>query len=253
MLLLRCSCHICSAHLGAPASRPVSPELGMTTKVTPHFCFSKLIINLQRFQLVTRTCIFAWPSSLRFPVCCCSRVADSTSGRAYCSWKGCFYTWLCPKHLEVLVALERPDQILGGPGKPNVISSLQTLPAITFGARPKPWSKVSLGLGETRKSRIKCGTSSPCRAILTLPAHHWLAHLGTGCCWLSVPCNSRQHLPFFCNCSSGALHPPVLPAQQSEKQREMAGAALLFFFPRTEAAAKCGHRFAPTPPQAGWM
>lgn len=50
----------------------------------------------------------------------------------YCSWKGCFYIWLCPKHLEVLVALERQAQTLGGPEKPNVISSLQMLPVITF-------------------------------------------------------------------------------------------------------------------------
>lgn len=96
------------------------------------------------------------------------------------------------------------------------------LPVITFGARPKPWSELSLGLGETKfEPRMKSGTSSPSSVILTLPAHGWLAHLGTGCRWLSVPRNVRQHLQFFCSCSSGALQPPVPPARQSEKQLEL--------------------------------
>lgn len=68
----------------------------------------------------------------------------------YCSWKGCFYIWLCPKHLEVLVALERQAQILGGPGKPNVISSLQMLPVIIFG----PDQSLEWAIPRVRRDKV---------------------------------------------------------------------------------------------------
>lgn len=89
VLRLHCSCNTCSAHLGAPASSPISSELDTTTEVTPHFDFSKLIINLWCFQLVTRTYISVWTSSLRFPVVA-SMLQTAQVAERYCSWKGCF-------------------------------------------------------------------------------------------------------------------------------------------------------------------
>lgn len=154
VLLLCCSCGIYSAHLEAPASSSINSELGTTIKVTPHFDFSKLIINLGCFQLVTRTYISVWTSSLRFPVSCYFHDTNSTRGRVLLLLKRVFYIWLCPKHLEVLVDPERQAWILGGPGKPNVISSLQMLPVITFEpdqspgvSRPLGWERQSLNLG----------------------------------------------------------------------------------------------------------
>lgn len=79
-VLLLC-CSFCSSHLGTPVSRPLSPELGTTTKITPHLDFSKLVIIIKCFQPVARTYVSAWPSSLRFPLCFCFHTADSTSGR----------------------------------------------------------------------------------------------------------------------------------------------------------------------------
>lgn len=79
-VLLLC-CSFCSSHLGTPGSRPLSPELGTTTKIT-RLDFSKLVIIIKCFQPVARTYVSAWPSSLRFPVYFCFHTADSTSGRA---------------------------------------------------------------------------------------------------------------------------------------------------------------------------
>lgn len=187
VLLFRCSCSICSAHLGAPASRPISPELGTTTKVTPYFHFSELIINVWRFQLVARTCISVWPSSLRFPVSCCFHDADSTSGRALLLLKRMFLHMALPQTPGSTCSPGKASPNTGWPWKAKCHFKFANASCHHFWARPKPWSEPSLGLGETKfKPRMRSGTSSPSRIILRFPAHHWLAHLGTSCHWFSV-------------------------------------------------------------------